>query len=98
MKKKIKKSIEEQDKESIKNDYYIPKLFGESKSVEFEINGLSKSYTKVTEWSNGEGYDISFETQTNITTKEWESKSISLHRDELDCFLACLNHFKYFNQ
>ena len=96
MNEKIKNSIKEKNKESVENDYYMPKFFGESKSVEHEINGLTKVYSKVTEWSNGEGYDISFETQTNAKTKEWESKSISLHLDELDCLLAGLNHFKYF--
>lgn len=95
--KKIKKGLKKQNKEAIENDYYMPKLFGESKSVEYEIDGLAKSYAKVTQWANGEGFDISFETEVNTNIKSWESKSIRLHTDELDCLLACLNHFKYFN-
>ena len=35
-----------------------PKKLGESRSVEFEINGLVESFCKVTEWINGEGLDI----------------------------------------
>jgi len=98
LKKKIKKGLKKQNKDAVKYDFYTPKLFGESKSVEFEIDGLAKSFTKVTEWANGEGFDISFQTEENINTKTWKETSISLHSDEIDCFLACLNHFKYFNQ
>lgn len=90
MKNKILKFLNYCKKENDKNDFYQPKLFGESKSVEYEINGLSKSFCKVTEWSNGEGYDVSFDTENQQT------KVISLHTDEIDVFLACLNHFKYF--
>ena len=96
--KKIKKYFKIVNKEAEENAYYTPKLFGESKSVEYEIKGLTDSFCKVTEWSNGEGIDISFQTLENDKTKRWENKNISLHTDELDCFLACLNHFKYFNR
>lgn len=95
---KIKKHLKRTNEEAIKEEYYMPKLFGESKSVEYEIDGLAKSYCKVTEWANGEGYDISFQTEENTNMKSWETKSISLHTDELDCFLACLNHLKYFKR
>jgi hypothetical protein len=92
--KQIKKTIAKWLKiteEDIKaNDYYHPKLFGEGKTVEYEIDGLAKSFCKLTEWTNGEGYDISFDTDKQTT------KTISLHTDELDVLFACLNHFKYF--
>ena len=92
--KQIKKTIAKWLKiteEDIKaNDYYHPKLFGEGKTVEYEIDGLAKSFCKLTEWANGEGYDISFDTDKQDT------KTISLHTDELDVLFACLNHFKYF--
>lgn len=92
--KQIKKTIAKWLKiteEDIKaNDYYHPKLFGEGKTVEYEIDGLAKSFCKLTEWANGEGYDISFDTDKQNT------KTISLHTDELDVLFACLNHFKYF--
>lgn len=92
--KQIKKTIAKWLKiteEDIKaNDYYHPKLFGEGKTVEYEIDGLAKSFCKLTEWTNGEGYDISFDTDKQNT------KTISLHTDELDVLFACLNHFKYF--
>ena len=72
------------------NDYYRAKLFGEGRTVEYSIDGLSNSHCKLTEWVNGEGYDISFDTDIQNT------KTISLHIDEIDVLFACLNHFKYF--
>lgn len=96
--KKIKKYLKLTNEEAIKEEWYMPKLFGESKSVEYEIDGLTKSYCKLTEWSNGEGYDVSFQTQINTKTEDWQDKRISLHTDELDCFLACLDHLKYFKR
>ena len=89
---KIGRFLIKQETEAIKEDYYRPKLFGESKSVEYQIYGLTKSLCKVTQWSNGEGYDISFDTEKRDT------KRIDLHSDELDVFLACMNHFKYFGK
>lgn len=90
MRNKIFRFLNYWRNENEKNDFYQPKLFGESKSVEYEIDGLSNSFCKVTAWSNGEGYDVSFDTDKQPT------KIISLHTDEIDVFLACLNHFKYF--
>ena len=89
-KSKIRKFLAKTEEEAVKEDYYRPKKFGESKSVEYEIDGLSKSHCKLTEWSNGEGYDVSFDTEKQ------ETKRIDLHTDELDVLFACLNHFKYF--
>lgn len=96
MKKEIKKFLEKQKEESVSKDYYQAKLFGEAKSVEYSIDGLCKAYCKLTGWANGEGYDLSF--QTEAIKGNWEEKRIELHTDELDCLLACLNHFKYFGE
>lgn len=89
---KIGRFLIKQNEEAIKEEYYMPKLFGEGKTVEYQIDGLTKSICKVTQWSNGEGYDVSFDTEKQPT------KRIDLHIDELDVFLACLNHFKYFGK
>ena len=93
-KSKIKKHLVKTEEDAIKEDYYRPKKFGISKSVEYEIDGLMKSFCKLTEWANGEGYDISFESE--VSKDKWETKRIELHLDEIDVFLACLNNFKYF--
>ena len=93
---KIGMFLIKQNEEAIEEEYYMPKLFGESKSVEYEIDGMKKSFCKLTEWANGEGYDVSFESE--ISTGKWENKRIELHTDELETFLACLNHFKYFGK
>ncbi len=93
-KSKIRKFLAKTEEEAVKEDYYRPKKFGESKSVEYEIDGLTKSHCKLTEWSNGEGYDVSF--QTEVNKGKYDYKSIELHTDELDVLFACLNHFKYF--
>ena len=74
------------------NDYYHAKFFGESNSVEYSIDGITKSHCKVTDWANGEGYDISFDTDSK------ERINIQLHVDEIDCLMACLMHFKYFGE
>ena len=92
--KQIAKHLEATNKEMIENDYYRPKLFGKGKTVEFEIDGLVKSFCKLTEWTNGEGYDLSF--QTEVSKGKFEDKKIDLHLDELDVLFACLNHFEYF--
>ena len=77
----------------------ILKLFGEKvKTVCYEINGLTDSFCQLTEWTNGEGYDISFQTKTNTKIGHLRQKNL-LHTDELfDLFFACLNHFKYFGE
>ena len=90
IKKTIAKWLKITEEDVKANDYYHAKLFGEGKTVEYEIDGLAKSFCKLTEWANGEGYDISFNTDKQNT------KTISLHTDELDVLFACLNHFKYF--
>ena len=91
MRSKIKKFLDYWRSENTANDYYQPKLFGESKSVEYECDGLANVFCKVTQWANGEGFDISFDTDKQDT------KAISLHTDEIDTMLACLNHLNYFN-
>ena len=37
------------EEEAIKEEYYKPKKFGEGKTVEYEIDGMRKSYCKLTE-------------------------------------------------
>ncbi len=93
IKKKIAKwlNITTQDIESMNG--YMPKKFGESQSVEYEVDGLVHAHCKVTQWANGEGYDISFESKTN---SNWQNKRIDIHVDELECLFACLNDLKYF--
>jgi hypothetical protein len=93
---KIGRFLIKQNEEAIEEEYYMPKLFGEGKTVEYEIDGMKKSFCKLTEWANGEGYDVSFESE--ISTGKWENKRIELHTDELLAFFACLNHFKYFGK
>ena len=93
---KIGRFLIKQEAEAVKEEYYMPKLFGTGKTVEYEIDGMKKSFCKLTEWVNGEGYDVSFESE--VSKGKWESKRIELHTDELYTFLACLNHFKYFGK
>jgi len=92
---KIKRHFVKQEEEAIKEDYYRPKLFGKGKTVEYELDGMKHCYCKLTEWVNGEGYDVSFESE--VSKDKWESKRIDLHTDELLAFFACLNHFKHFD-
>jgi hypothetical protein len=86
----IAKWLKITDEDNKANDFYHAKLFGEGRTVEYSIDGLCNSHCKLTEWTNGEGYDIRFDTD------EEDTKTISLHTDELDVLFACLNHFKYF--
>jgi len=90
IKKTIAKWLKITDEDIKANDFYRAKLFGEGRTVEYSIDGLCNSYCKLTEWTNGEGYDIRFDTDKENT------KAISLHTDELEVLFACLNHFKYF--
>lgn len=72
------------------------KKFGEQKGVSFEMDLLVKTFCSVDNWANGEGINIYWTTQNNIVAKSWEEKRISLYTTELECFLACLNDLKYF--
>ena len=92
LKQKIAKWLKITEEDVKANDYYHAKLFGESRAVGYDIDGLMKSYCQLTEWPSGEGYDVSFDTDKEDT------KRISLHTDELDVLFACLNHFKYFGE
>ena len=56
LKKKIAKWLKITANDIAEIDGYAPKKLGESRSVEFEINGLVESFCKVTEWTNGECY------------------------------------------
>lgn len=90
IKKKIAKWLKITEADVIDNGSdYLPKKFGESKSVEYEFKGLCDVFCKVTAWSNGEGFDISFETGKI-------SKRIDLHIEELETLLYCLNDLKQF--
>lgn len=90
LKTKIAKWIGITQADLEENDYYGPKKFGEARSVEYSIDGLVNCFCKVSAWSNGEGYDIA------VKTYKGKDQSISLHTDELDCVLHCLNDLKYF--
>ncbi len=95
LKKKIVKWLKITAADMAEIDGYAPKKFGESRSVEFEINGLVKSFCKVTEWSNGEGFDITFQSKTN---NSYSDKRIDLHSDELDCLFAALDELGHFGK
>jgi len=90
LKKKIKSKLKKDDLEFKENDYYQPKFYGESRNISYEIDGLVKSFCDVSEWPSGEGFTISFETEN-------KEKYISLHNDEIDILLACIDHLGYFN-
>lgn len=92
MKNKTKKKIK-QSRENLKSfDGYETKLFGTGKVVAYEINGIVKSFCMTSEWPNGEGFDFSFTTE-----EEDRPKNISLHCDEIDVMMSCLEHLNYFN-
>jgi hypothetical protein len=50
----------------------------------------------VTPWANGEGFDISIETEDNVKAGTWINKKIDLHSDELDTLFFCLKDLGYF--
>lgn len=93
IKKKVAKWLKITTEDIQEINGYLPKKFGESRSVEYQIDGLVDTFCKVTEWSNGEGFDISFETKS---TNGWQTKRIDVHVDELECLFACFNDLKYF--
>ena len=84
-------------------DDFTPKFSRELKACAFEskqpIDG--KHYNIIsfscTEYINGEGYDIIINSY-NQYSKQSEEKSLSLHMDEINGILACLNHLKYFDE
>ena len=90
LKQQIAKLLKITQEDILKNDYYHPKLFGETQSVEFSCDGLVNVHFKLTKWVNGEGYDLTFDTDKQDT------KFIQLHSDEIDCLISGLMHFKYF--
>ena len=93
LKKKIAKWLKITANDIAEIDGYAPKKLGESRSVEFEINGLVESFCKVTEWTNGEGLDIIFQSKTN---NGWSDRSIDLQLDELNCLFAALDELGHF--
>lgn len=98
LKNKIKKYYKFLKKEAKKENFekYLPKKFGKQEGVSFEMKGSSDTFCSVTNWANGEGFDISWQTLKNTKTSDWEDKHLSLHRDELEVFMACLNDLKEF--
>jgi hypothetical protein len=78
------------------NDY-SPKKSRDLRAVSFITKiptGKDKEATLLThctEWNNGEGYlfDLCWGT-------DGEDKSLSLHSDEIESIIACLNEMKYF--
>lgn len=98
MKSKIKKWILEFLKE---DDKFNPKKEGDLKAVCFTQkrplgNGKYQQYTcDLSEWVNGEGYQISIEIY-NEYSKKSEFKNFSLDNNELDVILACLNDLNHF--
>jgi hypothetical protein len=93
LKSKVKKHLKRIDEECKLegNEQYIPKLFGESKSVAFTVKGISgEEFCQTTEWANGEGYDFHFQCKDN-------EKSISLHFDQIHIMLTGLKKLGYFN-
>lgn len=90
--KNLKKQAKEEDFEK-----YLPKKFGTQKGVSFEMKGITETFCSVTHWANGEGFDINWQTLKNTKTGDWEDKHLSLHRDELEVFMACLENLKEFD-
>lgn len=72
----------------------MPKVFGESRGVTFEKSGLVKTFCSVHEWANGEGFDLTWQTENG--NGKWVDKRIELHDDEIETMLAALEHLKYF--
>jgi hypothetical protein len=99
-KKKIKKLIKTNSGkvkkllEDINNDpdteNYKPKFFGDGKVVAYEINGIAKSFCTTSSWPNSEGFDFHFQDEKG------NEKMISLHDDEIEVMLSCLNKLNYF--
>lgn len=92
IKKKIKNTLKTIKDDSVKMGSYYPKLYGESKAVSYENDGLVKTFCMTAEWPSGEGFDFSFD--TNKSTQQ----RISLHHDELEAMLCCLEHLGYFSK
>lgn len=99
LKRKIKKYYKKLQKEAKLENFeeMLPKKFGTQKGVSFELKGMADTFCSVNTWANGEGFDISWQTLKNTNTRDWEDKHLSLHRDELEVFMACLNDLKEFD-
>jgi hypothetical protein len=90
-KKKIKTSLDRIKSETLAMEGYQPKLFGTGRVVAYETKGLINTFCMMAEWPNGEGFDFSFDTDKD------QPKRISLHVDEIETMLRCLEHMDYFN-
>ena len=92
--KYLKGLIELSDKEF--DGKFKAKKFGESKSVAYEVDGAKDDYAfcQCTAWPNGEGYDFSFSGKSNGVNEN--DKYISLHSDQIEAMLYCLNDHEKF--
>lgn len=61
------------------------------KAVSVETKTLVESLVMLTEWANGEGYDLS------ICEKNGDTKHIELHVDEIEGLLRGLIELNYFD-
>ncbi len=52
--------------------------------LEYEDMGGKKQFACVTEWDNGEGYDIAFS----------DEKIIQLHRQEIDAMMTLIHYLE----
>ena len=80
------------DEPENEHDSYQPSI-KKLKSYYGEYNSsLSDSSLTMTEWQNGEGYDLCF---TNAKNND---KFVSLHIDEIELLLLLLHKFNYFKK
>lgn len=99
MKNKVKQWIINWLEEPSNN--YNPKKERDLKAVCFTSYSPIDSKHKVesmihcTEWSNGEGYDMSISNFNTLTRKE-DTNNISLHCNEINLVLAALKDLNYF--
>lgn len=91
----IKKWLEEDESE------FTPKFAKKLNSVSFESKQPlgNKKYLQYlfqcTEWSNGEGYDLTINIFNEFSKSE-KNKTLSLHSDEINGVLSCLDYLNYF--
>lgn len=80
---------------SNESNKYRPIKEGESKAITYSCrvpigkDKFNNIICQVTEWNNGEGFDVSI-------VSENKERLFSLNADEITLLLACLNDFDYF--
>lgn len=70
---------------------YLPQI-KETRAVIAEVDRISGSVCHAMPWSNGEGYIF------DLCDDKGNEKHFSLHDDEIDIILECLNEFNYFDK